>query len=102
MFGFLQATRALWEILQLPRYPQRLEVLFPRLFLALLAQIFFSTVQMPEEVNNFWRGCQQEGCLPTYPNRCSIPVLLSLPWPWSRGQGSRHDLGFALHTALQC
>ncbi|KFW64855.1 hypothetical protein AS28_12868, partial [Pygoscelis adeliae] len=60
----LAATRALWEILRLPRRPRWLKVHFPRLFLALLFQIFFSTEQMPEEVDTFWRGCQQAGCLP--------------------------------------
>ncbi|NXU33364.1 MROH9 protein, partial [Thalassarche chlororhynchos] len=60
----LAATRALWEILQLPRYPKWFEAHFPGLLLALLFQIFFSTEQMPEEVDTFWRGCQQEGCLP--------------------------------------
>ena len=79
-----------------------MDVLFPRFFLALLFQIFFSTEQMPEKVETFWRGCQQEGCLPTNPNRCSIPVLPALPWPRSWGLGSQRDLGFALPTDLQC
>lgn len=92
----------LQEILRLPGCPQRLNVLFPRIFLALLSQIFFATQQMPEEVDTFWRGCQQEGCPPTNPSRCSTLVLPSLAWPWSQGLGSQRDLGFALHTDLQC
>ena len=102
MFCFLQATKALWEILQLPSHTGALMEYFPYLFLALLFQTFFRTEQMPEEVNTFWRQCQEEGCLPTNPNRYCIPVLPSLPWPWSWGQGSQHHLGFALHTDLQC
>ncbi|XP_064309325.1 maestro heat-like repeat-containing protein family member 7 [Phalacrocorax carbo] len=74
----LAATRALWEILQLPRCPQRLKVHFPRLFLALLSQIFFSTEQMPEEVDTFWRGCQREGCLPTNPNSFAVLTVKAL------------------------
>ncbi|KFQ97845.1 hypothetical protein Y956_11984, partial [Nipponia nippon] len=60
----LAATRVLWEMLRAPRCPQRLKAHFPRLFLALLFQIFSSTEQMPEEVDTFWRRCRQEGCLP--------------------------------------
>ncbi|KAK4817757.1 hypothetical protein QYF61_026980 [Mycteria americana] len=78
VFCFLQATRALWEILRLPRCPESLNVHFPRLLLALLFQIFFSTEQMPEEVNTFWRKCQQEGCLPTSPNRFVVLTVKAL------------------------
>ncbi|KGL86839.1 hypothetical protein N301_09029, partial [Charadrius vociferus] len=49
----LAATRALQEILQLPRHPRRLKVHFTYLFPALLFQIFISTEQMPEEVSIF-------------------------------------------------
>ncbi|XP_074948614.1 maestro heat-like repeat-containing protein family member 7 [Phalacrocorax aristotelis] len=74
----LAATRALWEILRLPGCPRRLQVHFPCLFLALLSQIFFSTEQMPEEVDTFWRGCQQEGCLPTNPNSFAVLTVKAL------------------------
>ncbi|KFO87300.1 Maestro heat-like repeat-containing protein family member 9, partial [Buceros rhinoceros silvestris] len=60
----LAATMVLWQILWLPNFLQVLERYFPYIFAALLLQIFFSTEQMPEEVNAFWRGCQQKGCLP--------------------------------------
>ncbi|KFV48917.1 hypothetical protein N328_02805, partial [Gavia stellata] len=60
----LAATRVLREILQLPTCPEGLMVHFPRLFLALLCQVHFSTEQMPEEVDTFWRECQEEECLP--------------------------------------
>nr|XP_041569373.1 uncharacterized protein LOC115492332 isoform X2 [Taeniopygia guttata] len=58
-------------------------VYFPRLFVHLLFQVLFSTLDMPEEVDTFWEGCQQQHGLATSPNRCSIPVLLSLPNPWA-------------------
>ncbi|XP_075611896.1 maestro heat-like repeat-containing protein family member 7 [Balearica regulorum gibbericeps] len=51
---------------------------FPYLFLALLFQIFFSTEQIPEEVNTFWRQCQEEGCLPTNPNRFAVLTVKAL------------------------
>ncbi|NXE99872.1 MROH9 protein, partial [Menura novaehollandiae] len=60
----LAATRALWEIIHLPQRPEVLMMYFPRLFVALLFQVFSSTEQMPVEVNTFWRRCQQEHCLP--------------------------------------
>ncbi|KFV00094.1 hypothetical protein N340_06349, partial [Tauraco erythrolophus] len=60
----LAATRALWTILQLPRCSLTLKQYTSRLFLALLFQVFFITEQMPEEVDTFWRECQEEGCLP--------------------------------------
>ncbi|KFU87336.1 hypothetical protein M959_04683, partial [Chaetura pelagica] len=51
----LAATRALWELLQLPRPPYGLSACFPPLLLALLSQVLFSTQQMPEEVETLWR-----------------------------------------------
>ncbi|KAM9630231.1 maestro heat-like repeat-containing protein family member 7 isoform 3-T4 [Morphnus guianensis] len=74
----LAATRVLQEILRLPGSPRRLNVLFPRIFLALLFQIFFATQQMPEEVDTFWRGCQQEGCPPTNPSRFAMLTVKAL------------------------
>lgn len=84
----------------MPRCPRGLKVHFPRLLLALLFQVVYSTEQMPDEVDTFWRECQEEGGLPTSPSRCSIPVLPALPWPWAWSQGCQRDLGFALHTGL--
>ncbi|XP_064497303.1 uncharacterized protein LOC135406795 isoform X2 [Pseudopipra pipra] len=74
----LAATVALWEIIHLPHHPEALMMYFPRLFVALLFQIFSSTAQMPAEVNTFWRRCQQEHCLPTNPNRFIVQTMKSL------------------------
>ncbi|NXS38743.1 MROH9 protein, partial [Pomatostomus ruficeps] len=60
----LAATRALWEIIHLPQYPEMLIMYLPGLFVALLFQVLSSTEQMPAKVNVFWRRCQQEHCLP--------------------------------------
>ncbi|NXM24836.1 MROH9 protein, partial [Oxyruncus cristatus] len=60
----LAATRALWEIIHLPHHPEALIMYCPRLFVALLFQVFSGTAQMPVEVKTFWRRCQQEHCLP--------------------------------------
>ncbi|XP_049672672.1 maestro heat-like repeat family member 5 isoform X2 [Accipiter gentilis] len=74
----LAATRVLQEILRLPGCPRRLNLLFPRIFLALLSHIFFATQQMPEEVDTFWRRCQQEGCPPTNPSRFAMLTVKAL------------------------
>ncbi|NWY15608.1 MROH9 protein, partial [Aphelocoma coerulescens] len=60
----LAATRALWEIIHLPQCPEVLIMYFPRLFVALLFQVFSSTEKMPVEVKAFWRRCQHKHCLP--------------------------------------
>lgn len=77
----LQATRVVWEMLRLPWCPEPFMEYSPHLLVALLFQVFISTEEVPEEVNTFWRRCQAENGLPTSINRCSIPVLLSLPRP---------------------
>ncbi|KAI1236963.1 hypothetical protein IHE44_0014182 [Lamprotornis superbus] len=95
----LAATRVVWEILRLPWCPAPFVEYSPRLLVALLFQVFVSTLDMTEEVNTFWKGCQDQLSLPISINRCSIPFL---PCSQDRSQCSQHDLGFALHTGLQC
>ncbi|KFW86264.1 hypothetical protein N305_07540, partial [Manacus vitellinus] len=60
----LAATLALWMIVQEPQCPGPLMDYSPHLLVALLFQIFISTEQMSEEVDNFWRGCQEQNDLP--------------------------------------
>ncbi|NXQ65047.1 MROH9 protein, partial [Anthoscopus minutus] len=60
----LAATRALWEIIHLPQSPEILIMYFPRLFVALLFQVFSSKDQLPVEVDAFWKRCQHKHCLP--------------------------------------
>ncbi|KAL2293878.1 hypothetical protein Nmel_007576, partial [Mimus melanotis] len=74
----LAATRAVWEIIHLPQGPERMILYFPRLFVALLFQVFSSTEQMPVEVNAFWRRCQHKHCLPTNPNRFALLTMKAL------------------------
>ncbi|XP_016160661.1 PREDICTED: uncharacterized protein LOC107604345 [Ficedula albicollis] len=95
----LAATKALWEIIHLPLSPEA-SIVAPSLFVALLVQVFCSTEEMPGDINRLWRRWQKREHFPTNPRRCSIPVFLSLPRPWTLGQGSLHDLMFALHTGL--
>ncbi|KAL2302634.1 hypothetical protein Nmel_010063 [Mimus melanotis] len=89
----LAATRVVWEILRLPWCPASFVEYSPRLLVALLFQVFASTLDMTKEVNTFWRGCQEQLSLPISINRCSIPFL---PCSQGRSQCSQHDLGFAL------
>ena len=95
-----QATVVMWKILHVPCIPPGSEH-FTRLFVHLLLQVFFSTLDTPEELKKFWKGCQEEHGFAASPNRFSIPVLLSLPCPQGRSQCSQHDLSFVLHTGLQ-
>ncbi|KAL2302647.1 hypothetical protein Nmel_010089 [Mimus melanotis] len=48
---------------------------FPRLFVHLLFQVFFSTLDTPEEVENFWKGCQEEHGIASNPKRFAVRTL---------------------------
>ncbi|XP_053789808.1 maestro heat-like repeat family member 5 isoform X1 [Vidua chalybeata] len=74
----LAATLVMWKILQVPCVPQMVTVYFPHLLVHLLFQVFFSTLDMPEEVNTFWKGCQQQYGLATSPSRFAVRTLKSL------------------------
>ncbi|XP_036261493.2 uncharacterized protein LOC118701027 [Molothrus ater] len=77
VFG-LAATVVMWKMLQEPHVPRVVTSYFPQLFVHLLFQVFFSTEEMPEEVNAFWKECLQEHGLATSPNRFAVQTLKSL------------------------
>ncbi|OWK49436.1 hypothetical protein RLOC_00000849, partial [Lonchura striata] len=74
----LQATVVMWKILQESCVPDIVMVHFPQLFVHLLFQVFFSSKEMPEEVDNFWKGCQEEHGLATSPSRFAERTMKSL------------------------
>ncbi|XP_023786190.1 uncharacterized protein LOC111931706 [Cyanistes caeruleus] len=74
----LAATVVVWKILQEPCCPHVQIVFFPRLFVHLLFQVFFSTLDMPEEVDAFWKKCQEEHGLAISPNRFAVRTLKAL------------------------
>ncbi|XP_068888236.1 maestro heat-like repeat-containing protein family member 6 [Aphelocoma coerulescens] len=74
----LAATLVMWKILQVPYVPRVVTVYLPHLFVHLLFQVFFSTVQMPEKVENLWRACQEQHGLATDPNRFAVQTLKDL------------------------
>ncbi|KAM7048942.1 maestro heat-like repeat-containing protein family member 7 isoform 3-T4 [Acridotheres tristis] len=74
----LAATRVIWEILRLPWCPEPFMEYSPHLLVALLFQVFISTEQMSEEVDNFWRKCQEEHNLPTSMNRFAVQTVRAL------------------------
>ncbi|KAL9847960.1 uncharacterized protein GJ701_006549 [Geothlypis trichas] len=78
LYNLAQATVVMWKMLQEPPVPHILKVYFPRLFVHLLFQVFLSTEEMPEEVDTFWKGCQEEHGLATSPNRFAVWTLKSL------------------------
>ncbi|XP_059716789.1 maestro heat-like repeat-containing protein family member 6 [Haemorhous mexicanus] len=74
----LAATVALWRVFNLTwRSPVVLEY-FPNLFLRLLFQAYISTQEMPEEVETFWKGCQEEHGLAANPNSFALQTLKAL------------------------
>ncbi|CAN8174076.1 unnamed protein product, partial [Coccothraustes coccothraustes] len=74
----LAATVALWRVFNLAwRSPVVLEY-FPNLFLRLLFQAYISTREMPEEVETFWKGCQEEHGLAAKPNSFALQTLKAL------------------------
>ncbi|RMC18322.1 hypothetical protein DUI87_04205 [Hirundo rustica rustica] len=74
----LAATVVMWKILQVPCVPHMVSVYFARLFVHLLSQVFFSTLDIPEEVDTFWKACQKQHGLATSPNSFAVQTLKSL------------------------
>ncbi|XP_056352282.1 maestro heat-like repeat-containing protein family member 6 [Oenanthe melanoleuca] len=74
----LAATVVIWKILQVSCVPHVLILFFPRLFVHLLFQAYFSTLDTPEEVDKFWKRCQEQHSLTATPNRFAVQTLKSL------------------------
>ncbi|XP_068035343.1 maestro heat-like repeat-containing protein family member 7, partial [Anomalospiza imberbis] len=74
----LQATVVMWKILQEPCVPHIVKVHSSRVLVHLLFQVFYSTEETPEEVDTFWKGCQEQHGLATSPNRFAVRTLKSL------------------------
>ncbi|XP_064291570.1 maestro heat-like repeat-containing protein family member 7 [Passer domesticus] len=71
----LAATVVMWKILQVRCVPHLMKFYFPRLFVQLLFQVFFSTEGMPKKVDTFWKGCQEEHGLASSPNSFAVRTL---------------------------
>ncbi|XP_056370440.1 maestro heat-like repeat-containing protein family member 7 [Oenanthe melanoleuca] len=82
----LAATVVMWKFLQMPCIPHVETLDFTRLFVHLLFQVLFSTLDMPEEVDKLWKECQQQHGLAASPNRFAVQTLKSL---LCRMQGER-------------
>ncbi|XP_077037220.1 maestro heat-like repeat-containing protein family member 6 [Agelaius phoeniceus] len=74
----LAATRVIWEILRLPWCPEPFVEYSPHLLVALLCQVFTSTEQVSEEVNTFWKKCQDENGIAANPNRFVVSTVKAL------------------------
>eukprot|EP00075_Anas_platyrhynchos_P028570 XP_027317823.1 uncharacterized protein LOC113844180 [Anas platyrhynchos] len=74
----LAATRVLWELLRPANYPMEQEMSFSLPLMVLLFQIFASAQQTPEEVETFFRECQQEEGIATSPSRFALLTLKAL------------------------
>ncbi|XP_064574423.1 maestro heat-like repeat-containing protein family member 6 [Zonotrichia leucophrys gambelii] len=73
----LAATRVIWEILRLPWCPEPFVEYSPHLLVALLYQVYASTEQMSEEVNTFWKKCQEEKGITANPNSFVVGTVKS-------------------------
>ncbi|XP_074404221.1 maestro heat-like repeat-containing protein family member 6 isoform X3 [Zonotrichia albicollis] len=73
----LAATRVIWEILRLPWCPEPFVEYSPHLLVALLYQVYASTEQMSEEVNTFWKKCQEEKGITANPNSFVVSTVKS-------------------------
>ncbi|XP_056351732.1 maestro heat-like repeat-containing protein family member 6 [Oenanthe melanoleuca] len=74
----LAATLVLWVMVQVPKSHEAMYIYAPHLLVALLAQIFDSTVHGTEEVDTFWTQCQAEHNFQTNPSRFALQTLKSL------------------------
>ncbi|XP_023773392.1 maestro heat-like repeat family member 5 [Cyanistes caeruleus] len=74
----LAATVLMWKILQMPCVPHVVTVHFPRLFVHLLFHVYFSTLETPEDLNAFWKACQEQHGLAISPNSFAVQALKSL------------------------
>ncbi|XP_056371700.1 maestro heat-like repeat-containing protein family member 7 [Oenanthe melanoleuca] len=74
----LAATVVMWKILQVPDVPHVVMKSLPHVFVHLLFQVLFSTLDTPMEVNKFWKECQKQHGLAASPNRFAVQTLKSL------------------------
>ncbi|XP_056370758.1 uncharacterized protein LOC130265601 isoform X2 [Oenanthe melanoleuca] len=74
----LAATLVLWVIAKVPECQHTIKLHSAHLLVSLLFQVFVTTEQIPEEVDNFWRACWEEHCLPTKPNRFAVQNIKAL------------------------
>ncbi|XP_056371404.1 maestro heat-like repeat-containing protein family member 6 isoform X4 [Oenanthe melanoleuca] len=72
----LAATLVIWLIV--PQCHKAMILYSSHLFVALLFHIVITTQEMPEEVDNFWRACQEQHRLPCKPNRFAVQAMKAL------------------------
>nr|XP_041569040.1 maestro heat-like repeat-containing protein family member 6 [Taeniopygia guttata] len=74
----LAATVTMWRVFNLTWCPPVVQVYFPKLLLRLLFQAYISTLDMPEEVDTFWKRCQEQHDLAAHPNSFALQTLKAL------------------------
>ncbi|XP_053803796.1 maestro heat-like repeat-containing protein family member 6 [Vidua chalybeata] len=74
----LAATMTLWRVFNLTWCPPVVLEYFPSLFLRLLFQAYISTLDISEEVDTFWKGCQEQHGLAANPNSFALQTLKAL------------------------
>ncbi|XP_056371790.1 uncharacterized protein LOC130266561 [Oenanthe melanoleuca] len=74
----LAATVVLWVTVHVPEWHTAVLLHSARLFVALLFQIFSSTQQMPQGVENVWTACREEHHLPSNRSRFAVQTMKAL------------------------
>ncbi|XP_056352291.1 uncharacterized protein LOC130255511 [Oenanthe melanoleuca] len=74
----LAATVVLWVTVHMPEWHTAIFLHSARLFVALLFQIFSSTEQMPQGVENVWAACREEHHLPSNRSRFAVQTMKAL------------------------
>ncbi|CAN8174178.1 unnamed protein product [Coccothraustes coccothraustes] len=75
----LAATLVIWVIVQVPVYHKAMVFYSGQLFVALLFHVAITTQQLPpEQVDNFWKACQEEHRLLSEPNRFAVQAMKAL------------------------
>ncbi|XP_053838411.1 uncharacterized protein LOC128809976 [Vidua macroura] len=74
----LAATLVIWVIVQVPKCHEAMHRYAPELLMALVVQICDSTAHTSEEVDTFWKQCQEEHHLSTNPSRFAVQTMKAL------------------------
>ncbi|KAM3667281.1 maestro heat-like repeat-containing protein family member 7 [Ammospiza maritima maritima] len=74
----LAATLVIWVIIQVPKCHEAMHKYAPHLLVTLIVQICESTAHASEEVDTFWKKCQEEHHLNINPSRFAVQTMKAL------------------------
>ncbi|KAM7017033.1 maestro heat-like repeat-containing protein family member 6 [Passerculus sandwichensis] len=74
----LAATLVIWVIIQVPKCHEAMHKYAPHLLVTLIVQICESTAHASEEVDTFWKKCQEEHHLNINPSSFAVQTMKAL------------------------